>query len=328
MSQDSAEWLDAQAEGAAAARKNLEELDQQMRALQKALALELAPEGERGLVTAVQEFEERIDLIGKWRATAIAAGADVAEANEKAAKMMQDAWDAALGKLTEKGDEVSDFFKRMTERIQDAVADGIFDVLQGNVKSWEDWGNSIKRVLDRVVADFLAAQLNTIILGPKTDQGQFGGLIGQLVSLGTSIFSGGAGAGTEALIASGAADTLVSGLGYHQGGPITADGRFASFRRSAFPVLHSGGEVPLIGQAGEFMIRKWSAERIGRSRLDYINETGMLPTDMMRSTGGRGGTTVNHFNFHGVQDMDSFRRSRAQLASDLSRAVRKGDKYN
>jgi hypothetical protein len=79
-------------------------------------------------------------------------------------------------------------------------------------------------------------------------------------------------------------------------------------------------------QDGEFVLKKWSAARIGRPRLDYMNATGTIPPDTLQSSGGRGAQNIN-ININSP-DADGFRRSRTQIASDISRAVRKGDKYN
>jgi hypothetical protein len=96
-----------------------------------------------------------------------------------------------------------------------------------------------------------------------------------------------------------------------------------------FPKLHNGGEVPIMAQTGEFVIRKWSADRLGPKLLDNINKSGEIPIPAVAQAATRnqrGEVYNNSFNFNGVQDMDSFRRSRAQLTADLSRAVRRGNK--
>ncbi|MGH7874999.1 MAG: hypothetical protein ACREQO_22620 [Candidatus Binatia bacterium] len=145
--------------------------------------------------------------------------------------------------------------------------------------------------------------------------------------------------------------SLLSYFGYHEGGQITPGGEFATLKRMVIPKLHGGGEIPIIAKAGEYMINESSAASIGKHNLDMMNLTGALPiarqwtplhmTDLSSLT--RGGYTGEglaqpatrekpagdhyEFHFHGVTDADSFRRSRSQMLSDLTRAVEKGKKF-
>jgi hypothetical protein len=107
------------------------------------------------------------------------------------------------------------------------------------------------------------------------------------------------------------------GLFGHEGGLVPRDLARRTLR------LHGGGEVPAVLQSGEFVMRRWSTSSIGAEKLRQMNETGTIPAASTRSPGGQGGDVYN-FSFNGVQDFDSFRRSRQQVLSDLSRAVRRG----
>jgi len=113
--------------------------------------------------------------------------------------------------------------------------------------------------------------------------------------------------------------------GFHEGGLITPGLEHASFKRAL--VMHSGGEVPIIGQEGEFMMNRWSTARIGKPALDYMNETGRIPNDAYITSprGGRdpgGMVVVNHFH----QPKFTDRRSQAQVLAQLSSSVKGGNR--
>jgi len=64
---------------------------------------------------------------------------------------------------------------------------------------------------------------------------------------------------------------------------------------------------------------KWGAPALAAMKY------GIAP-NVSGSSGG-GAPQVNNFQFHGVQDMDSFKRSKSTMFADLSRAVDKGRKH-
>ena len=86
------------------------------------------------------------------------------------------------------------------------------------------------------------------------------------------------------------------------------------------PRFHAGGvagirpnEVPAILKQGEFVFTE--------------PQMAAIQSNLSRDKGGaREGNTFN-VTFNGVDNMDSFRRSRPQLLSDLARAVAKGQKH-
>jgi hypothetical protein len=255
-------------------------------------------------------------------------GRKAGKTQEEIAEAIELAWKKASNEIFNTTDELTKFQERAFERIHDVIADNITDALQGNVKTWEEWGDSIKRVLDSLVAEFLALQLKTALFGksfgaPSAGGNQIGGLIGQLIGAAGSFFGGG---GTAAIPSAGVDAAAQAGgaigdiLNYHQGGPV------AKVSAAVLPKFHGGGEVPAMLQDGEFVLKKWSAARIGRPRLDHMNATGTIPPDMLQRSSGGGAMNIN-ININSP-DADGFRRSRTQIASDISRAVRKGDKYN
>ena len=107
---------------------------------------------------------------------------------------------------------------------------------------------------------------------------------------------------------------------YHEGGEARPG---KNLRRVSLVTMHSGGEVPVMLEAGEFVHDRMTTARWGAPALAAM-KYGIAP-NVSGSSGGE--PQVNNFHFHGVQDMDSFKRSKSQLLSDLSRAVEKGNKH-
>lgn len=64
---------------------------------------------------------------------------------------------------------------------------------------------------------------------------------------------------------------------------------------------------------GEFGREVWKPDRAGS----------IIPMHALKG----GGDTINHWTFNGVQDMDSFRRSKGQLLREMALAVRRGQEH-
>jgi hypothetical protein len=123
--------------------------------------------------------------------------------------------------------------------------------------------------IEAIQATAAAAQAGTA----GADLGSASSLFGLFGSSGSTLSTAQASLGADPYAG------LSAGLagGFHEGGLITRGLEHASFRRAL--VMHDGGEVPIIGQAGEYMFKRWSTARIGKSKLDYMNETGEIPDD-------------------------------------------------
>jgi len=316
-SQDSAEWLTATEEMAKRAADSLAKLEPAFRDLQKNLAVEILPPDQQATARVIDEFRERVQAINEWRAAAIAAGQDVAKANAEAGQATADAWTAATDKMKNSAEDTSEFTRRAFERGFDAVSDGLKDVLDNGVSSFEDFAEKIRKIINSLVADFLTQQLKTLALGQNFgNQGaggsQVGGLLGQLIGL----FGGGGGGAPTSQIAGAFDFELLAGL-YHGGGSVHPGGGPSGSRKVELIKMHSGGDVPVMLQTGEYVLNRTATAGIGRADLDYANRNGRMPW--------KGETTVN-FIVQGATDADSFRRSKSQILADLTRAVHKGQK--
>lgn len=152
-------------------------------------------------------------------------GQATGKSQEEIARAMAIAWDKYLNEINDKVDESSQFQIEALRQIQDAVGSFINDALNGNLKGWQAWADGVRKAINSVVSQFLAAKLNEFLFGPKssTSQGQLGGAVGQgfsgLSSLFGSFFGGGSStvAGTGG-VSAGALDSLVTVFGYAEGG--------------------------------------------------------------------------------------------------------------
>lgn len=89
------------------------------------------------------------------------------------------------GKAKIAADEITEFFKEAARNIQSALSDFLFDFMQGKMV---DLGKQIKVMLDRMVANFLAAKAATALFGP--DFGTANGTIGGIIGAGITAISG------------------------------------------------------------------------------------------------------------------------------------------
>lgn len=82
------------------------------------------------------------------------------------------------GKATDALDEMSQFAVEAARNMQDAMADGFFDVMQGK---FENMADSFKKTIDRMVANALAAKLGDYLLGDFGKSGDLGGVVGGVI---------------------------------------------------------------------------------------------------------------------------------------------------
>jgi tape measure domain-containing protein len=116
---------------------------------------------------------ELADNIGKlW--SAVSLGLLSPEDAERLTKFLEDTSD----KSKQVADEVTEFWKEAARNIQDALADGFFDFMQGELGNLEQ---SFKRTIDRMVANLLASQLTDFLFGAEFgSSGDLGGFVGDI----------------------------------------------------------------------------------------------------------------------------------------------------
>lgn len=174
--------------------------------------------------------------------------------------------------------EMGEFAKEAARNIQDAFADGLFDIMQGK---FDEMGANFKAMIDRMVANALAAQLLKKMFGDMDTTGNIGGWAGELIKMISGGF-GGSGITSTASMASmsGVAEVV----------PLDLFGGFAT-------------GTDYVPETGPYLLHKGEA---------------VLTAEENAGGGGRG--VVVNFNVT-TQDANSFRASRNQILSDMHMAA-------
>lgn len=152
----------------------------------------------KGLVDAgaTQQLEQQRDVMRQLTA-AYEKGELGLVGSEEALRKYTEAAQAFLGTADEQIDKISEldkFTQRAAENIQDALGDTFADVMEGN---FDNIGDAFTKMLNRMVAEALAADLSRRIFG-SAGGGSGDGWLGSLVGLA----AGALGTGATASIAS------------------------------------------------------------------------------------------------------------------------------
>jgi hypothetical protein len=172
--------------------------------------------------------------------------------------------------------------KNATGAFEGMFSDYIFEGMQGN---WQDLGDMTKKIIDRMVADMIAAQLQMMLFGDiaETPSGKTPKSTGALGGIFSGIFGGSTSAGGTSAPSGG----MGSGGGFWSGIGDFFGGFFAE-----------GGDVNpnkfyVVGEKGPELFSPKSAgtiipnENLGGSNSVSINITAMDGADVMRVLSGR-----------------------------------------
>lgn len=103
---------------------------------------------------------------------------------ETVARLRTQAWDRyrdSLESVTEQTSELDEFQRRAAKNVQDQLGQGLFDAMNGNFKNI---GDAFTQMLNRMVAEALAAKLSRALFGDLIDggtgEGSASGLLGTL----------------------------------------------------------------------------------------------------------------------------------------------------
>jgi hypothetical protein len=117
--------------------------------------------------------------------------------DELLARASTKAWQDYVATIDEGTAAVSkfdEFSKRAAENIQDSIGTGLVDLMEGNYKNI---GDGFAKMLNRMVAEALAADIARSLFGDLVSGGNGKGMAGDLLgSLGGALFGGGGGAKT------------------------------------------------------------------------------------------------------------------------------------
>lgn len=186
---------------------------------------------------------------------------------------------------------IEEFAREGARDIQDALGDQLFNFMQGQ---FDDIAGSFKQMLDRMVADALAAKIGEALMGGFAGGGSLGGFFGSILPSIAGVFGGGGGNAAAAGAGAAGLDSLIGGFltgGLAAGGP-------------ALP-----GNMYLVGEEGPELFAPGVAGRV-------------IPNDAMPN-----GVTVN-INVSGVRDEGHLRQSASQVAAQAAVALQRASRRN
>lgn len=207
----------------------------------------------------------------------------IALIHKKAAKDVEEA-------LKKNTDAISEFTLEAARKIQNALGDQIFNILQGK---FENIGDTFKATLDRMVADALAAQLAQKLFGDFDKTSKIGGWIGSLLGM----FGGGGGSAASIFpgFANGAPFSKGNVIPFASGGIVSSP--------TLFPMARGTG---LMGEAGPEAVMP--LKRLPNGKLG-----------VQADGGGRG--VVLNINISGVQDARGIREAGNHAAARVGSAL-------
>lgn len=201
--------------------------------------------------TPVEALADETDKLNKL----LQAGAIDWETYSRAIFAAQDQFDAVTDKAKKTGNDLDKFAERAAENIQNALGEELSNVLDGN---FDNIGDSFTRVLNRMVAEAIAADLAKAIgLGGSSGGG---GFLGDLVKTGISFFSGTPGRAI--------------------GGPVSAGGLYQVNERRPELLNLAGKQFLMMGSQGGSV----SPNAGGNTQTIQINQNFNVPATVDRRT--------------------------------------------
>lgn len=172
-----------------AARAMSEEMERQQRRNEELAAAQqrVAEEGRRvfeAMRTPAEDLAAEIDRLNRL----LQAGAIDWETYSRAQFAAQDAFDRSQQATKSAAEELDSFAKNAAENIQGALGDELTNIMQGN---FDDIGKSFARMLQRMAAEALAADIARNLFGSGAKGGSGGGWVGAAASWLGSFFGGG-----------------------------------------------------------------------------------------------------------------------------------------
>lgn len=236
----------------------------------------------RDLINPANAYQRQLEEIEELYAR----GKLSAEIYQEATLQVMESFDRLGEKGEETADQLGEFMVQAARNIQNALGDGLFDIMQGN---FDDIGTSFKTMLDRMVANALAAELGKAIFGDFDKTGTIGGFAGDL--FGSDILS-----------------NIMAGV-FHSGGIAGQGSSYRSLPALAAanaPRYHAGG---IAGLRSNEMV----------SVLERGEEI-LQRTDPRHVLNGGGSKTMNAtFVLPNVTDTATFRKHMPSLVREASR---------
>ncbi len=278
-------------------RKNYNELLKEAQAYYDKISLMinenplLASEAERiaALIQYIQKLQKELDFVDKQT-----------KPKEKPKGIQEGISDGMKESRKELANEYEGW-KNMTKNtassMRDSFSDMFFDSMNRELKSLTDYWQLFSRAVRREIANIVAAWVTSGIYGKK----EGGGLPG-LIMKGIGLVAGTQTSGTGEVVFG--ADDM----------PTVHGGGWIKRMHGGGPNLKSNESLRILKEH-EYVIRDSSARSLGGGNLDYMNQTGRMP-----SSGG----VVKNYNSYSIFAMDSesidqaLRRGGAKAIAEIS----------
>lgn len=135
--------------------------------------------------TAIEDYSMSMDRLN----VLLSAGAISMDTYDRAALKLGQTLEATKKPIDEAANELDEFSKKAAESIQDAIGDGLVDIMEGN---FDDIGKSFGKMLTRMAAEAVAADIARLLFGGSAKGGSGEGwLSGLLSAFGGSMGFGG-----------------------------------------------------------------------------------------------------------------------------------------
>lgn len=194
-------------------------------------------------------------------------------------------------------DKFDDFSKHAAENIQDALGEGLVNLMEGH---FDNIGDAFVRMLNRMVAEAIAADLSRYMLGNRVKGGSGDGVLGALFDAGMAMLGGGGGFNMYGGSTGAVNSAIMSGV--NQGG---------------------FGGVSGADMVTDALLRKLPSYDVGTDFVPYdqvaLVHRGERIVPAVENNPGRGGSTVVHVN---VQPPANTSRSSAnQWGAEVGRKI-------
>lgn len=130
------------------------------------------------LADPLQKYRVELNEINDARARGILTSDVAIEAEFAVSEAMQKTFES-MNQFSEQMKESNEFVREAARNIQDALGDGLYDLMQGN---FDSIGKGFKSMLDRMVANAIAADLGKYLIGDIGKTGEVGGVIKDLLA--------------------------------------------------------------------------------------------------------------------------------------------------
>jgi len=249
------------------------------------------------LRTPVEIYNDEIELLNELKNTRINGSDEALLSYENYERGVMAAQDRLSNATKETADEITTFWEEAAENIQNIMADNLFDFMQGEFEFTTD---SFKKMLDKMVANALAADIAGALFGSVGANGGSGGG-GLLSDLAGGLFS-----------KLGEGDTDSFGGGF---APQSASTDF--FGGLADMFSFAGG-----GYTGEGSRSGGLDGKGGFMAMMHPNET------VIDHTKGGGGSVNININVSGVKDEGTLKQTAAQIAQRAGSAAQRAQARN